>query len=69
LLDKRDGISATQKLKEKYDELPPIIGISANAFEGDREKYMKEGLDEYLSKPLNMDEFDRVIASLIRTNI
>jgi CheY-like chemotaxis protein len=57
-----DGITATQKLKEKYNDLPPIIGLSANAFEGDREKYMKLGLDEYITKPINKDDFFCVVA-------
>ncbi len=52
-----DGINATRKLRETYSDLPPIIGLSANAFEGDREKYMSMGLDEYLTKPLKKEDF------------
>jgi len=56
-----DGITATNILKKKYDNLPPIVGLSANAFEGDREKYIQAGMDEYLTKPLKMDDFLHVI--------
>jgi two-component system, sensor histidine kinase len=35
-----DGVEATKRLREKYNTLPPIVGFSANAFEGDREKYL-----------------------------
>jgi PAS domain S-box-containing protein len=56
-----DGITTTQKLREKYTNLPPIVGLSANAFEGDREKYMEKGLDEYLTKPINKSEFKAVV--------
>ena len=59
-----DGITATRKLREKHDKLPPVVGISANVFEGVREKYMSEGLDEYLTKPLNMESFHKVIKKL-----
>ena len=52
-----DGITATRKLRETHKSLPPIIGLSANAFEGDREKYMKMGLDEYITKPLKKEDF------------
>jgi PAS domain S-box-containing protein len=52
-----DGITAVQTLKKMYDHLPPIIGLSANAFEGDREKYIKQGMDEYLTKPFVVDDF------------
>jgi two-component system, sensor histidine kinase and response regulator len=56
-----DGIKATQQIRKKYQHLPPIIGLSANAFEGDREKYMAQGLDEYLIKPLKTDEFESIM--------
>jgi PAS domain S-box-containing protein len=60
-----DGITATKFLRAKYRKLPPIVGLSANAFEGDREKYILQGLDEYLTKPLDMDEFNRLIRKFL----
>ncbi len=51
-----DGVTATQKLKKKFSVLPPIIGLSANAFEGDREKYMQLGMDDYLAKPVKAED-------------
>jgi CheY-like chemotaxis protein len=59
-----DGITATRKLKELYPGVPPIIGLSASSFEGDREKYMKEGLDEYLTKPLDTEAFITLMQKL-----
>jgi PAS domain S-box-containing protein len=59
-----DGITATKKLKENFEYLPPIVGLSANAFEGDREKYMVLGMDEYLTKPFNTDEFVELMTKL-----
>ncbi|MFP4288490.1 MAG: PAS domain S-box protein [Bacteroidales bacterium] len=59
-----DGITATQKLKNTYKNLPPIVGLSANAFEGDREKYMNRGMDEYLTKPLEVKDFLLVLDQL-----
>ncbi|MFW5757414.1 MAG: PAS domain S-box protein [Bacteroidota bacterium] len=59
-----DGITATCQLKKKHTQLPPIVGLSANAFEGDREKYMNMGMDEYITKPLNMNDFERVVNKL-----
>jgi PAS domain S-box-containing protein len=61
-----DGVTATQKLKEKYDNLPPIVGLSANAFEGDREKYMALGMDEYITKPVKKEDFEELIRKLIK---
>ncbi len=56
-----DGITATKKLREKYSDLPPIIGLSANAFEGDREKYMSLGLDEYITKPVKEADLEKTL--------
>ncbi len=59
-----DGITATKKLKEKYSNLPPIVGLSANAFEGDKEKYMSMGMDEYITKPLKSTDIDELVNRL-----
>ncbi|MFO8067566.1 MAG: PAS domain S-box protein [Bacteroidales bacterium] len=59
-----DGITATNMLKEKYKNLPPIVGLSANAFEGDRSKFMKQGMDEYLTKPVKSDDFKDLLNRL-----
>lgn len=56
-----DGLTAIEKIREKHENLPPIIGLSANAFEGDREKYMGMGMDEYLIKPVKKDDFCRIL--------
>lgn len=50
-----DGITSMKELRKKYRELPPIIAVSANALEGDAEKYIAEGLDDYISKPISED--------------
>lgn len=59
-----DGVAATQKLNEIYDDLPPIVGLSAIAFDGDREKYMSLGMDEYLRKPAKKEDFKKCFESL-----
>ena len=51
-----DGITATKIIKEaKNKPVPPIIGLSANAMAGDAERYMAEGLDDYLEKPVKIN--------------
>jgi len=64
-----DGITATLKLKEKYGNLPPIVGLSANAFEGDREKYMALGMDEYLTKPIKKEDLEELICKLFQIGL
>ena len=59
-----DGVTATKELKSSYENLPPIVGLSANAFEGDREKYMAKGMDEYLTKPVRKEDIFMVARKL-----
>jgi PAS domain S-box-containing protein len=59
-----DGISATKYLRENYEKLPPIVGLSANALEGDRERYLAEGLDDYITKPMKEKDFAELIQRL-----
>lgn len=47
-----DGLTATKKIKSKYATLP-IIALTANAFDTDREAAMAAGCDDFLSKPVS----------------
>ena len=52
-----NGIEAMKILKEKYkDECTPIIALTANTMEGDKEKFLALGMDGYVSKPIDEDE-------------
>jgi len=55
-----DGIEATHEILdyEEDEELPhiPIVALTANALKGDRERFMKEGMDEYITKPIETSE-------------
>jgi CheY-like chemotaxis protein len=53
-----NGLEATMAIRR---ELPPerqpwIIGLTANAMIGDREKCIQSGMDDYLSKPLRKED-------------
>ncbi len=50
-----DGIETTKILKEKFSLLPPIVGLSANALQADKEHYKIYGMDGYLTKPITSD--------------
>jgi PAS domain S-box-containing protein len=49
-----DGITATQKIKQEIQPPPIIIGLSANAMEEDSKRYTAQGMDDYLSKPIDL---------------
>lgn len=56
-----DGITATNELRKLHNMLPPVVGLSANAFDGDREKYLNMGFDEYITKPMKRERFVEVV--------
>jgi signal transduction histidine kinase/ActR/RegA family two-component response regulator len=51
-----DGFDATKKIRklEKSGMHIPIIAVTANAMEGDRERCLKAGMDDYLKKPVSL---------------
>ncbi|MGD9971183.1 MAG: ATP-binding protein [Sulfuricurvum sp.] len=54
------GVEAVGKIKEAGISIP-VVALTANAMEGDRERYMGEGFDDYLTKPIEMEEFDIIL--------
>ena len=50
-----DGVEVTTHLRKRFRKLPPIIGLSANAMEGDAEKYIELGMDDYIAKPFTFE--------------
>jgi CheY-like chemotaxis protein len=58
-----DGLEATSLIRQKLGERRPwIIALTANALQGDREKYLGVGMDDYLSKPIRVDELAKVLS-------
>lgn len=59
-----DGIQTTSKIR-KTEKIAkdhiPIIALTAHALQGDREKFLAAGMDEYLPKPIQADELFHVI--------
>ena len=58
-----DGFEATKKIKENPDEYhnPRIVALTASALKEDRDKCTTVGMDDFLSKPLNIQEITRAL--------
>jgi PAS domain S-box-containing protein len=59
-----DGLEATGIIKKMAPDLP-IIALTAFAFESDKEKVLKAGCDDYLSKPVNKEVLYTMIKKYI----
>ena len=59
-----DGYQATQAIRQQeqgIDRHQVVIGVTAHAMKGDREKCLAAGMDEYISKPVTLDDLNKVI--------
>src|SRR3954447_11357857 len=58
-----DGYETTARIRaeEPEDRHVPIVAMTAHAFEGDRERCLRAGMDDYLSKPLRAADLDPVL--------
>jgi CheY-like chemotaxis protein len=51
-----DGLEATRMIREKLKSDIKIIAITAYALKGDRERCLEAGMDDYLSKPVRIED-------------
>lgn len=68
-----DGITATKKIRQLEVELKvekpiQIIAITANSLKDDRQKCLEAGMNEYISKPFNLEKFPLIISQLGQRN-
>lgn len=62
-----NGYEATKKIREMQKQGSrqlPVIGLTANAMNGDKNKCLEAGMDDYLSKPVRMKELFDMIAKI-----
>ncbi|MBZ0277025.1 MAG: response regulator [Anaerolineae bacterium] len=62
----KDGWTASREIKDQPELAHiPIIALTAHAMVGDRERALKAGCDDYVSKPINIAELARKISRLL----
>lgn len=56
-----NGLEATKLIRQRWHNGPKIVAVTAYALEGDREKFLAAGMDDYISKPIKMDELKALL--------
>ena len=61
-MPKMDGIQATVEiLNHLGDDAPPIVALTANVFEEDRENCKNAGMSDFLTKPVNIQVIKEIL--------
>ncbi|HWQ19500.1 MAG TPA: response regulator, partial [Methanotrichaceae archaeon] len=59
-----DGLEAAREIRKRCPHWPKIIAITAYAMEGDREKCIEAGMDEYIAKPVKKDDLASLLCNI-----
>ncbi|NEO25954.1 MAG: PAS domain-containing protein, partial [Kamptonema sp. SIO4C4] len=66
-----DGYEASRKIRQgeagDRNQLIPIIAMTANAMQGDREQCLAAGMDDYLAKPVNPQALEQILEKWLLT--
>lgn len=55
------GVETLHKLKENPNFNIPVVALTANAISGMKEKYLSEGFNDYLAKPIDKNELNNIV--------
>ena len=68
MMPRMSGVETLKKIKSEIKDFKiPVIALTANALTGMKEKYINDGFDDYLAKPINKDQLNRVINEYLNT--
>ncbi len=56
-----DGFEATRRIRASINPAIPIIAVTADAMSGERERCLREGMDDYISKPVDLEDLRRLL--------
>lgn len=69
MMPEMDGVETMKKIRELGESMNniPIILLTANAVTGVREEMLKQGFDDFLSKPIDVDKLQRILVRFLGT--
>ena len=69
MMPKMSGVQTLQQLKQIPGFKVPTVALTANAISGMREKYLSDGFDDFLAKPIEKDQMIQVINQLLGRSV
>jgi CheY-like chemotaxis protein len=66
-----DGYEATEEIRRREDGTSrhmPIVAMTAHIAAKDRDRCFTAGMDHYLTKPLRLDDLQKVLAEILKNN-
>ena len=67
MMPKMSGVETLAKIKKTYQKFStPVVVLTANAISGMKEKYIGDGFDDYLAKPIDKLELKRVLKKYLK---
>jgi CheY-like chemotaxis protein len=60
-MPKMNGLEATKIIRHRWHDRPKIVAVTAYALEGDKEKFLDAGMDDYISKPIKLSELKALL--------
>lgn len=68
MMPRMSGVETLKKLKEIGDFNIRVVALTANALTGMKEKYLNDGFDDYLAKPINKDELNKIVNKYLNSD-
>ena len=65
MMPEMDGYETIARIRASKRSNVPVVSVTAQAMIGDREKCMQAGADEYISKPIDVDQLSSVLNNLL----
>jgi len=67
-MPEKDGVTATKEIKERLalNEKTPVVALTAMALDGDKERLLNAGLDDYMAKPLSREKLETILNKYLK---
>jgi len=61
-MPKVDGITATKQIRQNFQQQPWIVALTANALPEDRQLCIEAGMNDFMTKPIQIDDIVNIFA-------